>query len=210
MARAKSEFVSASGTANEIIKRLANAVYDNDGSDDDLRRILSDDQLADDLARMIVKQAVTEWTGQVYKLIVKPMPWSDRLAAGKFDWVHDAFTEVNFPMSVESEVEQELMLLHLNRYAETNEVEAEMKRLGLEPADDADLVTFGAANPELQRQFPIVALGSRARDSSSCVVVPVLVRCGSLRDLNLSYCGHGWRGGFRFLCRRKSAAKAAV
>lgn len=54
MARKKNEFVKASGTAQQIFEKLANATYDNGGTDDDLRRILSDKSLAPQLGGMIV------------------------------------------------------------------------------------------------------------------------------------------------------------
>lgn len=54
MARAKSEFLKAFGTAFEIFKAISDAVRAKDGSDDDLRRLISDSSLAEQVAGVII------------------------------------------------------------------------------------------------------------------------------------------------------------
>lgn len=96
----------------------------------------------------------------------------------------------------------EVVLLHLNREATSDEVLAEMERLGLRAATLAELLAFGAIYPEKQREFPIAALGS------SCVLygsrrVAYLWGNASRRDLGLDDLGGGWGAGWRFLAVRK-------
>src|SRR3989338_3273042 len=65
MSRRKDEFVRATGTAFEILKRIVNTVAAKGGNDDDLRRILSPCGLADRLAEAIVASRFTTDTGIV-------------------------------------------------------------------------------------------------------------------------------------------------
>src|SRR3989344_1562887 len=50
----KSEFLSGAGTAYEILKAISDAVRGKGGDDDDLRRLLSDKDLAREVASVIV------------------------------------------------------------------------------------------------------------------------------------------------------------
>ena len=54
MARKKNEFLKAFGTSYEIFTKIGNAVLDAGGTDDDLRRILSNKDLVQRLAETIV------------------------------------------------------------------------------------------------------------------------------------------------------------
>lgn len=123
------------------------------------------------------------------------------IKAGKYDWVYEEITDKKFPSTKKGTSEIDLVLVHLDRCATTKEVEAELDKRGLRAATIEELLALGAAQPELQRQFPIVALGSR------CVLgagedVPVLDFSNG-RELSLGYCDNGWDDYFRFLAVRK-------
>lgn len=169
MAREKSEFVSAAGTVFEIVKGLSDEVRTLGGSDDALRRLLAEQPLRRQVAELLVvkqvgdKYVVTVNYGKQLKTLI---------AAGGYDWVNDYYegltwgdwkepdgeTPAQFPSR--GKVETEVVLVHLDRYAETSEVLAELESRGLRPANVAELVSFGIDHPEVQREFPVVELGS--------------------------------------------------
>ncbi|MFH1973268.1 MAG: hypothetical protein ABIK13_01515, partial [Patescibacteria group bacterium] len=80
---------------------------------------------------------------------------------------------------------------------------AEMDTLGYRPATHLEAYAFAKANPELQRQFWIVALGSSTMGGGfRCVA---LLRSGSgRRVLGDCWFGGEWGSGRRFLFVRKT------
>lgn len=73
---------------------------------------------------------------------------------------------------------------------------------GYRVATHEEAVDFAKAQPDLQRQFPIAALGSFAVDGDfRCVAV--LIRDGALRDLDYGRFVSRWLAHFRFLLVRK-------
>jgi len=65
----------------------------------------------------------------------------------------------------------EFQYVHLKKTATTEEALAEIKKRGLCPAIDKELVSFTQQFPEEQKKFPIVALGSIAKNGhcDNCV-----------------------------------------
>lgn len=57
MARKQSQFVSASGTSFEILKRIADEVMAQGGDDENLRRVLTDDGVVKDIAKVLCNPA---------------------------------------------------------------------------------------------------------------------------------------------------------
>lgn len=126
------------------------------------------------------------------------------IKVGKYDWVNESITDKNFPIKGrKGTAEVELVLVHLDRDATTGQVEAELETRGFRAATIQELLALGAAHPELQRDFPIVVLGS------SCVLddreyVPVLVEEDGKREHDLrDYLGYEWSDCYRFLAVRK-------
>lgn len=128
------------------------------------------------------------------------MSFADMIKAGSYGSVNEEITAANFPFEGTGKVETEIRLIHFNKWMTTQHVLAELEKLGLRPATLVELLAFGAKYPE-QREYPIVALGSRARYYD--VLVPVLDEDGDGRDLRLYRCDNRWRGSDRFLCVRK-------
>ena len=125
------------------------------------------------------------------------------IEAGKFDRVSEACTSKNFPVEGEGQVDVDVVIVHLDRHATTTgEVEAELDKRGLRPARIEELLALGTAYPDLQREYPIVALGS------GCVlgvdgIVPVLFRDVDRRELSLDYYEDEWERHCRFAAVRK-------
>lgn len=139
----------------------------------------------------------------VYEFVVNfALSLVDMIKAGAYDWVNPSITEVNFPKTGTRETVVSAELIHFNKFISSDNAVLEMDKLGYRSATIHELLSFGAKNPDVQRQFPIVALGS------SCEVpgyrrVAYLDRVVSRRDLGLSWWDVGWGGGCRFLGVRK-------
>ncbi|MFH1973648.1 MAG: hypothetical protein ABIK13_03535, partial [Patescibacteria group bacterium] len=79
---------------------------------------------------------------------------------------------------------------------------AEMDTLGYRPATHLEAYAFAKANPELQRQFWIVALGSSTLDGDLRSVA-VLDGVSGRRILDSNWFGIVWISDDRFLFVRK-------
>lgn len=126
---------------------------------------------------------------------------SELIARGKYDWVNSDITPARFPVTEIPELKDE-KLFNFGRNISTEDAKAEMDKQGYRPATMAELLVYGAKNPDVQRKNPIVALGSVAQiDSIDCV--GVLYELGSRRRLSLDRVDGGWNGRYRFLAVRK-------
>lgn len=79
---------------------------------------------------------------------------------------------------------------------------AKLDKMGLRPGTVEELLAFGATFPDMQRKFPIVALGSSA-ELDGRRAVAYLFGGDSGRRLNLDCWGGAWVGRYRFLAFRK-------
>ena len=128
------------------------------------------------------------------------------IADGNYDWKNSDVTAKNFPISPEmigKKVDISGRLFHFDRNINSKEAIKEMDSDGCRPAILMELLALGATHPELQRQFPVVALGSVWRDSDGNRRVPVLDVGDSGRQLDLGYFDSGWSASYRFLGVRK-------
>lgn len=139
------------------------------------------------------------------------LPHEAQIEEAKFDWVTDYDgqlirknpTEHLVPVP-SGEMEQRITLVHLNRYAKTEEVLAEMEKLNLRPTTSHETLAFAKAHPDVQRKFPLIGLGSVWVASRRRRSVLYLYRGSALRDLRLYWFDRGWGGYCRFLAVRKS------
>jgi len=130
----------------------------------------------------------------------------EAIAAGGYDCANADITEDNFPAERGGRADVGLELVHLDRIATTAKVEAELSRRGgLRPAAHMELLAFGERYPDVQRKFPVVALGSSWADPDGSLRVPCLDGDSGRRRLRL-YWGHpgrSWYESCRFLAVRK-------
>lgn len=127
----------------------------------------------------------------------------DRISRGKYDSVNSDITEEHFPMSIVADYDVEYDLFRFNRDISSEDAIQEMERDGFRPAMLTELLALGEAQPGLQKQFPIIALGSVWRISSNCHHVPALHWDGGRRRLFLSWFESDWFTPYRFLGVRK-------
>jgi hypothetical protein len=102
--------------------------------------------------------------------------------------------------------EREFLVKHFDRPIESDEAIAEMDKLGYRPATHLEAYAFAKANPELQRQCWIVALGSSALYSDGFRDVVVLSGGSDGRISSGRWFGSKWVAGFRFLFVRKASS----
>lgn len=138
-----------------------------------------------------------------YQLVVNYcMGLEEMIQAGKYDWADSDITSKNFPITQHGKVEVAAELIHLNREVSSDEAIAALDRMGYRPETLPELLAFGAKYPEVQREFPIVALGF-----VSLVYAYRCVAClwshGGKRKLDLSWFDSRWGADCRFLAVRK-------
>lgn len=130
----------------------------------------------------------------------------DGIRAGCYDYTNPDIAACHFPTEKSGVHEVTVELLCLDTDALnvlTEEVQAEMETRGLRLADFHELLAFGEKHPEIQREFPIVALGSAWQCRDNRRLVPFLDRYGAGRRLDLYWIEYGWNGVCRFLAVRK-------
>jgi hypothetical protein len=199
MSAKKSELLSAFGTFWEILKAITNAVLDRGGSDEDLRRILSDKKLLADLADRIMMSSVMSFLVDTYKQEVNyDLSVYESLSLGKYDRKNDNITNANF-FSKETDVcEIEFGIFHFDRTTSSKSNIANMNKVGFRPATTKEILSFGEKHPELQLKHPIVALGLVAEFDGNRWVV-WLGRQFSERCVNLGYFDSEWTRDYCFL-----------
>ena len=198
----KSSLISGMGIALSLVQGFVEAVKKAGGSDEDLHRLVTEEGKPV-LAK--VAELIVGVVRQSFKVVVDyGRDLGQMIAGGKYDWVNENITRENFPTTGQGKQEREVVLFHFNRFISSDDVIKEMASAGYRPAMLEELLALGETQPELQRQFPIVALGSVWRVSGGFREVPYLDGCGAGRYLGLRCFGGGWCGGCRFAAVRNA------
>lgn len=124
------------------------------------------------------------------------------IAAGKYDWKNDDITAKRFPLKGNGKVELEPKLFYFGRDMSSDNVIAEMDKEGFRPCTIEELLAIGEQHPELQRKFPLVALGSVSEINGDHDVA-YLHRDDSGRYTNLDWFDSDWDDFDRFPAVRK-------
>ena len=120
----------------------------------------------------------------------------------EYDWKNDDLTDKNFPSVEKGEKEVEFTLFHFGKSMTSEEAISKMEKSGYRSATIKELLSFGNKYPDLQREFPIVALGSVAKlDGGQCV--GSLDESCSERGADLHSYGIAGGGRSRFLAVHK-------
>lgn len=128
----------------------------------------------------------------------------EMVKAGAYDWKNSDITSEHFLIDGNGVVERTTDLVHFNRSISTDDALAELDKQGFRPATIEELLAFGSTNPEIQRQFPIIALGSVWTSRHGSRFVTYLDRDGSRRRLGLYwFVDDDWYDDCRFLAVRK-------
>ena len=126
---------------------------------------------------------------------------------GEFDKVSPNITDENFPPEQGGTASVALIPLKLHRDGEdgisAQEAERRFPAQEFRPATGRELRAFAKANPEFQRQFRVVALGSSWLDPYGNRKVLYLDDWDGKRALSLHWLGGDWDLRWRFLAVRK-------
>lgn len=133
------------------------------------------------------------------------------IKAGNYSYANTDISEKYFPLPVESIGKQISILTKLvcfNRIISSQDAIVEIEKAGYQLAILPELLALGEAHPELQKKFPIVALGSVWTDTAGTQSVPAIVfdrpvRSLYKRNLHLNNLNEDWYSHYRFLvvCR---------
>jgi hypothetical protein len=128
--------------------------------------------------------------------IISSISLSDRIALGKYDSISDGINENNFPIIVGKDYEVKYKIFLFNgRFISSDGVIKKMKIEGYHAGNIAELLKLGEIKPELQMEFPIVALDSVCDYHD----VPVLDYYVNTRRLILCSRRPDWPCTYRFL-----------
>ena len=122
------------------------------------------------------------------------------------DWENDDINSKNFPISSEmigKRVDVSAKLFNFNRSIKSKDVISEMDKAGFRPAVLMELLVLGLLFPKLQKEFPIIALGSVWDGIRDVCYVPSLIVGVFGCELNLSRLNSDWSARCRFLGVKK-------
>lgn len=122
----------------------------------------------------------------------------EMIAAGNYDWKNSDITPEHFPILGKGKVELKPHLIHFNRVIDSDDVLKSPEMIGKRPGKIEELLAFGKTYPEMQRKFPVVALGSVAGLDGHRRVA-CLDEGRSERELYLNWRVDGWDESCRFL-----------
>lgn len=195
------EIVSAAGFLASFFTELDREVRQAGGTDADWHRLVTPEGKSDltAMANIIVRRN----TSGLYVVEIQPVTLGELIRLGNYDWVNSDITVEHFPLDNSQFGNFELVLVHLNRSVTSDEVLLYMDDHGLSPAKIGHLLAFGAKYPNVQREFPIIALGSSWVSPFGGRVVPYLDVRGSGRALRLLWPDSLWGDCCRFLALRK-------
>jgi len=197
---AKSAFVSTAGVFLSLMEGIITAVKEAGGNEADVYEAANSREILKKIAGLIVGNV-----RQTFKVTVDySKSLAEMIKAGHYDWVNNVIVADHFPVQGKGQSEAEVALFHFNRNISSDDAIAEMAIAGYRPARIEELLALGASQPEFQKEFPIVALGSAWQDPGGHRHVPCLRWNGAKRYLNLGWFEGDWSGRYRFAAVRKS------
>ncbi|KKU94875.1 MAG: hypothetical protein UY24_C0007G0001 [Parcubacteria group bacterium GW2011_GWA1_48_11b] len=170
-----------------------------------LARVLRETLLPDGKPAGLPAEASAQ-AGNIYLLSVDyGRSVEDGVRAGRYDWANSDINSRNFPTERKGVAEVVVELIHYNKTMTSEQVLADFKERGLKPAPLEVGLALGIEKPNLQREFPIVLLGSGWRSGDGRRFVPCLSGWGNDgRGLGLGCFESDWSEFYRFLAVRES------
>jgi hypothetical protein len=123
------------------------------------------------------------------------------LKKAKFDWVNPYITEANFP---DDKLDGKVEIIHFDKSITSEDATKELDNKGYRPATLRELIKFAIDNPDEQKKYPIVALGSVRRSAGGRRGVSYLGCSDGGRELGLGWWDLGWVSDCRFAAVSKS------
>lgn len=157
----KSTVVRGASLAASILNKIDTAIKEKGGSEDALD-ILDKKEgatLIDVIADGLVK-AELKTRNRFPVEVDYTKSLADMVKAGGYDYVSESITAENFPIEGDGVVESELFMVYDYGWQASRWVIEKMEKMGLVPAKIEHLLALGAKYPDLQREYPIICLGS--------------------------------------------------
>ncbi len=194
------QLIAQKGTPGDQVQNLVESGLFSDLLDANLASVDRDEvRQALGLKPLGIRATITSYSMSVdYDRPVK-----DGIKAGKYDWKNDDITAEHFPSQETGTKDATVELFHYGKDISTDEVIADMDKHGYRPATLKEILALGEKHPDLQREFPIIGLGSVWRSPPGGRYCPYLFRDGSGRRLSLGWFGNGWSDVCRFAAVRK-------
>lgn len=136
-----------------------------------------------------------------YRLTFKQM-----FAACNFSSSEPIVRERNFPIPVDLNRRFETLtvkLFHFNRSVHAEDAVFTMEKNGYRPAKIAELFAFSKTYPDLQKKFPIIALGSITEDRNGNHCSPFISGSRKTNQIGVFWNGSGCYPFCRFLAVKK-------
>lgn len=202
-----SEMVRGAGMAADLVLKLITAVKERGGSEEDVHWVVTTEgePMLAYIADHIVKVGAVQRNR--YPVQSKHKSLQEAIAAGKYDYVNNYITAEHFKLEGEIVVEAELVLYPPDRDIESDDVVKELDQMGLRPATLPELCAFGEKYPDIQREFPVVALGSVCVGPGGGRGVAYLGNWGSEREIDLDYRVGEWVPFYRFAAARTTSPR---
>ncbi len=128
----------------------------------------------------------------------------EMIRAGQYDYVNPVINGKNFKVEESGETNPKVLVIGFGEYIKsTEEVLKRLNELGLRPAHFEELVAVGETRRELQRKFPIFALGSGWQRPGGYRFIPYLDDWDGQRELLLNSFENVWFEDYRFAAVRK-------
>ncbi len=167
---------------------------------------LNPDEVENAIRPIIGQKAKSTSERQSFEIEVDGTKTLEQLIAdGRYDWKSSDIKKKNFPIKNETKRTATIELFHFGKNISSEDAIKEMEKEGFQPATIEELLALGAKHPDLQREFPIIALGSVWHDCDGDRGVPGLGLGGGGRGLGLYDWGGAWGGRFRFAGVRKNS-----
>ncbi len=204
-----SVLVSAAGWVSSLVEKIVGALRERGISDEDIHALVTEKgkeligKIADAIADCVKQME------RIYAVLVDfGMSIEELVRLGKYDWSNSDITSAHFPTKRTGKVETKVELVHFDRNISSDDALKELDKMGYRPAEAHELLAFGAKYPDVQREFPIVALGSVWQGPDGGRSAVCLGRGGAGRGAYLGWLGLGWDDGWRFAAVRLPAGKA--
>ena len=191
--------------ACKLVKRARQAGV----SDEEIHELIKEGDISDVMIDKMVAVIFTDNKKNVSARNIYPVSvdyaagMEEMVRRGKYDWSNSNITTKHFPTKHSGKADIKIKLVHFDRSIGSENAIEELDKMGLRPAEGCELLAFGEKYPEVQREFPINALGSVWRGWGGGRRVVCLGRGGALRDASLDDFGGGWLGRWRFAAVRK-------
>jgi hypothetical protein len=123
---------------------------------------------------------------------------SDMIYAGKYDWVDENITEEHFAVHAIGHTIHQVAIVHYGQDLRSKDVSDHAIMQGFRPSNLKVLLAIGAQCPELQREFPIIGLGTVWAPYNQLGLVPFLIQHVTRRDVSLATYNFLWHKECRF------------